>query len=366
MSSVALLVPAERIVVTGASGHLGGWVVAFLVERGHRGLGTSGPGEDPDAVKRTLAAAGVRPDRFDIASLDLLAEDGLDQLVAGQGALVHVAAPIPLNLPEASPSMLAAAREGTRRILEAASRAGVRRVVATSSIMAAVYGADRDDGVAVTEADWSAPESEPMTAYAVAKTEAEREAWRSARALSLDLTVINPGVLLGPGLTGTVSASLNVFQEALAGRATIAPVVLLPRADVRDVARLHIDALSAPAAAGERIFCVAEQVWLLDLIDMIRNAEPELLERLPVARLLRDDLARKIADSFSFLRYLRYDIGEGRPIAREKAVALLGARWRPLDETVRDTIAYLRGLEQGRGWSVSAAGSTPIAAVAGH
>lgn len=355
MTPVAAVQPADRIVVTGASGHLGGWVTAILVERGHRVLGTAGPGEDTGAVRERLAAAGIARDRFDIVTLDLLAEDGLDALLEGRQALVHVAAPIPLHLPEASPTMLAAAREGTRRILAASARAGARRVVATSSIMAAVYGSDRPPGSLIRESDWSQPQSQPMTAYAVAKTEAEREAWRCAEEFRLDLTVINPGVLLGPGLTGTISASLNVFQEALAGRATICPRVLLPVADVRDVARLHVEALARPAASGERIFCVARQVWLMDLIEMIRSAEPELLATLPVPRPLKDELARKIADSFSFLRYLRYDIGDGHPISGDKAAALLGAKWRPLVETVRDTVDYLRAVQGGTNWTMKTA-----------
>ncbi|MBB3929458.1 dihydroflavonol-4-reductase [Kaistia hirudinis] len=334
---------AGRIVVTGASGHLGGWIVAILRERGFAVRGTAGPGEDLAVVRERLAAGGVDVGHLDLCSLDLLSDDDLGPLMAGADALIHVAAPIPLHLPEASPSMLKAAREGTRRILDAAAKAGTRRVVATSSIMAAVYGPHSDRGNVLTEQDWSAPAEEPMTAYAVAKTEAEREAWRVADALALDFTSINPGVLLGPGLTGTVSASLNVFQEALAGRATIAPRVLLPVADVRDVARLHVDALSADASIGERIFCVSEQIWLIDLIEMIRAAEPGL-SALPVPRLLKDELARKIADSFSMLRYLRYDIGEGRPIARDKATSLLGAAWRPLDATVSETIGYLRSV----------------------
>lgn len=334
---------AGRIVVTGASGHLGGWIAAMLLERGFDVRGTAGPGEDLAVVRTRLAAGGVDVGNLELCALDLLADDDLAPLMAGADALVHVAAPIPLHLPEASPSMLRAAREGTLRILGAAAEAGTRRIVATSSIMAAVYGPHRDRGSVLTEEDWSAPGEEPMTAYAVAKTEAEREAWRVADALDLDLTMINPGVLLGPGLTGTVSASLNVFHEALAGRATIAPRVLLPVADVRDVARLHVDALSAEGTIGERIFCVSEQIWLLDLIEMIRAAEPGL-SALPVPRPLKDDLARKIADSFSMLRYLRYDIGEGRPISREKATALLHAEWRPLAQTVSDTIAYLRSV----------------------
>jgi dihydroflavonol-4-reductase len=329
-----------RVIVTGASGHLGGWITAILVERGHEVLGTSGPSEDPRDIRERLVAAGVDRRRFDIVSLDLLAEENLAGLLERRDALIHVAAPIPLHLPEASPSMLRAAREGTRRILESAATAGVRRIVSTSSIMAAVYGPGHGSPGLLQETDWSAPETEPMTAYAFAKTEAERESWRCAAEFDLDLTVINPGALLGPGLTGSVSASLNVFHEALAGRATISPRVLLPVADVRDVALLHVDALTRPETIGERIFCVAYQVWLIDLIESIRAESG--LDTLPVPRLLQDELARKIADSFSMLRYLRYDIGESRPIDGSKAVRLLGARWRPLAETVRDTIAYLR------------------------
>jgi len=337
----------QRVVVSGASGHLGGWVAALLSESGCDVRGLSGPGESPDDIHRRLVAGGVADETLEILPLDLLADDDLGALMRGQEALIHVAAPIPLHLPEASPSMLKAAREGTRRILAAAAGAGIRRVIATSSIMAAVYRSDVDPGHVFDEADWSSPDTEPMTAYAIAKTEAEREAWRCAEELGLDLTVINPGILLGPGVTGSVSASLNVFQEALAGRATVAPRVLLPVADVRDVARLHVDALFSPAAIGERIFSISEQVWLLDLVEMIRGSEPALAA-LPVPRPLRDDLARKIADSFSMLRYLRYDIGDGRRIGHDKAGRLLGASWRPLSETVRDTVSYLRDVEANR------------------
>ncbi|MBZ9938739.1 NAD-dependent epimerase/dehydratase family protein [Mesorhizobium sp. BR1-1-16] len=328
----------RRVVVTGAGGHLGGWIVSILASGGVDVTATAGPGEEPQRLAAELAAAGVDPARLRIVACDLLDKPCWAEIMAGQDALIHVAAPMPHVLTEDAAPLVACAREGSRRVVEAAAAAGIRRMVMTSSIMASLYGADRPDARVVTEADWSTPGRAPMTIYAEAKTVAERTVWDVAAERGLQTTVINPGIIFGPGLTSSISPSLNIFREILLGRAIVAPRILLPLVDVRDVAWLHVAALLSDAAIGERIFAVADQLWLTDLIDRIRASG---FERLPVPRPIDDERARRLADSFSILSYLRFDIGEERWIARGKAEALLQLRWRPVATTISETIHFL-------------------------
>ncbi len=335
----------RRVVVTGAGGHLGGWIVAILASGGVAVTATAGPGEDPAVLRAELIAAGVDPALLRIVACDLSDQPCWAEIMAGQDALIHAAAPMPHVLPEEAPSLVACARDGSRRVVEAAAAAGIRRVVITSSIMAALYAEGRPEGHVVSEADWSEPGVAPMTVYAEAKTIAERTVWEAAAEAGLAVTAINPGVIFGPGLTSSISPSLNLFREILHGRAIVAPRILLPLVDVRDVAWLHVAALVSDAAIGERIFAVADQIWLVDLVGRIRA---DGFEHLPVPRPIDDARARRLADSFTILSYLRHDIGEARWIARGKAEALLGLRWRPIEETIGETIRFLSAKSRAR------------------
>ncbi|WP_073056268.1 NAD-dependent epimerase/dehydratase family protein [Kaistia soli] len=335
----------RRVVVTGAGGHLGGWIVSILASGGVNVTATAGPGEDPQRLAAEFIASGVQPARLRVVACDLLDKPCWTEIMAGQDALIHVAAPMPHVLTEDAAPLVACAREGSRRVVEAAAAAGIRRMVMTSSIMAALYSADRPDARVVTEADWSTPGRAPMTVYAEAKTVAERTVWEVAAARGLATTVINPGIIFGPGLTSSISPSLNIFREILLGRAIVAPRILLPLVDVRDVAWLHVAALLSDAAVGERIFAVADQLWLADLIACIRASG---FEQLPVPRPIDDERARRLADSFSILSYLRFDIGEERWIGRGKAEALLKLRWRPVEETIVETARSLSGRADAR------------------
>lgn len=330
----------RRVVVTGAGGHLGGWIVSILASGGVGVTATAGPGEDPMRLSAELVAAGVDPARLSVAACDLLDHPCWPAILQGHDALIHAAAPMPHVLPQDADGLMACARDGTRKVMEAAAAAGIRRVVATSSIMAALYDDTRAPGEVVTEAHWSAAGRDPMTAYAEAKTVAERELWAASQRLGIAVTAINPGVILGPGLTSSISPSLGLFREILSGRALFAPRILLPLVDVRDVAWLHVAALASDAAIGERIFAVADQIWLADLIARIRAKGHE---HLPQPRPLDDARARKLADSFSILGYLRYDIGAERWVARDKAERLLKLNWRSSDETIAETIRFLEG-----------------------
>ena len=329
-----------RVVVTGAGGHLGGWIVALLARRGVAVTATAGPGEDPTRLAADFAAAGVDPARLSIVSCELADRSCWPSILAGHDALIHVAAPMPRALDCAARGLLLSARETMLALIEAAHAAGIRRVVHTSSVMAALYRSGRPSGHVITESDWSAPGLDPMTPYAEAKTVAERVFWEATRGFGIGATAINPGILFGPSLTGSMSPSLHLFGEVVDGRAIVAPRILLPMVDVRDAAALHVAALFSDAAVGERIFAVADQLWLMDFIARVRA---EGLDHLPVPRPLDDARAHRLAESFSILGYLRYDIGQERRIASDKAARLLDQRWRPTMETIGDTVRFLLG-----------------------
>ncbi len=92
------------------------------------------------------------------------------------------------------------------------------------------------------------------SAYERSKTIAERAAWDWVREQGggLRLTAINPGRVLGPVLGRDYSASLEVIKRLMDGSLPGLPRFGWPLADVRDIADLHIRAMRAPAAAGQR------------------------------------------------------------------------------------------------------------------
>ena len=111
------------------------------------------------------------------------------------------------------------AREGALRVLRAARRAGVRRVVLTSSFAAIGYGHPPRSSP-FTEADWTNADAAGLSAYVKSKTLAERAAWDfiAREGGDLELSVVNPVVVFGPVLGPDYSASILLIKRMMDGR----------------------------------------------------------------------------------------------------------------------------------------------------
>ena len=260
---------AERVLLTGISGYIGQHCAAALLNQGFEVVGTVRSQAKVEDTRSAIAA--VAPvENLTFVEADLLSDEGWDAAVSGCTYVMHVASPFVLAEPKDENELVAPAVEGTRRVIEAAQRAGVRRVVLTSSIVAMVYG--RPNGRYGPDA-WS-DVSANIGAYAKSKTLAERAAWDAVAGGEMELVVINPGAVFGPSLGAQIDGqSVTLMTEMIGGKMPMIPDMAMGMVDVRDVARLHVAALTADGAAGHRfIAATAEPISMSYFAQVLRDA----------------------------------------------------------------------------------------------
>ncbi|MEI8251075.1 MAG: NAD-dependent epimerase/dehydratase family protein [Synechococcus sp. ELA057] len=259
---------AERVLLTGITGYIGQHCAAELLRQGFEVVGTIRSRPKAEATREALAqAASVERLRF--AEADLLGDDGWAEAMEGCSYVVHVASPFVMTEPKDENDLIAPAVEGTRRVVAAAQRAGVRRLVLTSSTFSIVAG--KDSGTYGPDS-WSDTDA-AIGAYAKSKTLAERAAWQAAEGGAMELVAINPGAVFGPSLGATIDGqSVAMITKMIAGQMPMIPDVAMGMVDVRDVARLHVRALTAPGAAGKRFIAAsAEPVAMATVASLLRS-----------------------------------------------------------------------------------------------
>lgn len=211
------------------------------------------------------------------------------------------------------------------------ARAGISRVVLTSSSVAVMYGALGAGKTVYDEADWSEPEGATISAYAKSKTLAERAAWRLADELGLDLTTINPTLVLGPPLDKHYGSSLQLVERILRGKDPMLPDLGFAAVDVRDIAHMHVAALEDEAKIGERFIGVTGHSTFVGLADILRGAYPE--RRMP-SRIAPKFLLRILALFDPAIRGILPEIGHHKVISADKARGAFGREFIALEEAL--------------------------------
>ncbi|MGJ5046658.1 SDR family oxidoreductase [Bradyrhizobium oligotrophicum] len=319
----------SEVLVTGGSGFIGAHAVLQLLAAGHRVRATL---RDLDRRSEVLAmlrrggAVDTGPLSFHAA--DLTRDEGWLAAVDGCDYVLHIASPLPASVPKDETELIVPAREGTLRVLRAARDAGARRVVVTSSFAAIGYGhgARRRP---FDETDWSRLDGPGIQPYPKSKTLAERAAWEfiAREGGALELATINPVAVLGPVLGPDFSTSIAMVQALLAGQAPAVPRISFGLVDVRDVADLHLRAMTDPAAKGERFLAMAgRSVSLLEIAQVLRARMGAAGRRVP-RRELPDWLARLLGLAVPQLRAVRPLLGRYCEASADKARRLLG--WSP-------------------------------------
>ncbi|TGX52182.1 aldehyde reductase [Sphingomonas gei] len=315
------------VLVTGGSGFVGSHVILQLLAAGHRVRTTvRNMSREPD-VRATLARAGADAgDRLSFFAADLEKDMGWAEAVAGCDYVHHVASPFPPAQPKDANELIRPAREGTLRVLRAARDAWVKRVVVTSSFAAIGYGHGQSD-TPYTEEDWTDPDGPAVQPYMKSKTLAERAAWEfvAREGEGMELAVVNPVGIFGPALNGDLSTSVFLVKTMLEGRMPGTPRLYLGAVDVRDVADLHLRAMTDPAAAGERFLAVAgDAMSFHDMAMVLRTRLGAAAAKVPKHE-LPDWLIRLLA-LFN-------------PLARE-AVPRLGIKARASNEKARRVLGW--------------------------
>ena len=323
------------MLVTGGSGYIAGWIIVHLLQGGYR-VRTTVRSHSREAAVRNAVAGQVDPeDRLSFSVADLLEDKGWNDAVNGCHSVIHVASPMGQGEPKAD--LLRPAREGTIRILQAARNAGVRRVVLTSSTVAARPSgkSGRAALAATNETTWTDPEEKGLGAYARSKTLAERAAWDFIEQANgtMELTTILPGMVLGPMMTGRVSGSIELISRMLTGKVPALPRIGFSLVDVRDLADLHLLAMRAPKAAGQRFLGVGDFLWMADMAKFLRDSFGPIAARVPT-RLLPDFVLRLAALFQHEARFMVPMLGQRTDYDVSKAAALLDWHPRPASEVV--------------------------------
>src|SRR4051794_40740142 len=315
--------PDGLVLVTGGSGFIGAHCIRRLHEDGHR-VRTTVRSLSREAEVRGMVGDGP----LELMAADLTADAGWAEAVAGCDAVLHVASPFPLGQPKHEDELIVPARDGALRVLRAAREAGARRVVMTSSFAAIGYGHGHADTV-YDETSWTDLDGPGVSAYAKSKTVAERAAWDfvAADGAPLELSVVNPVAVLGPLLGRDASTSIELVKRLVDGSMPGTPKVAFGIVDVRDVADLHVRAMTAPEAAGERFLALGEDFrWVGEMGAWLREALPDRAKKIP-KRSLPNPLVRLGAIFDGSLRQLTPELGVRKRATNEKARRLLG--WNP-------------------------------------
>ena len=316
--------PDQLVLVTGGSGFIGAHCIKRLHQDGHAVRTTVRSLSREREVRDLVGDGGA----LDIVAADLTADDGWAEAAAGCDYVLHVASPFPLGQPKHEDELIVPARDGALRVLRAAREAGVRRVVLTSSFAAIGYGHGHPDTV-YDESTWTDVDGPGVSAYAKSKTVAERAAWDfvEAEGGSVELAVVNPVAVLGPLLGSDASTSIELVKRLVDGSMPGTPKVAYAVVDVRDVADLHVRAMTAPEAAGERFLAMGEDFrWISEMGEWLREALPDRAKKIP-KRQLPNPLVRLAALFDGSLRQLTPELGVRKHATNEKARRILG--WSP-------------------------------------
>jgi nucleoside-diphosphate-sugar epimerase len=318
----------STVLVTGGSGFVGSHCILQLLAAGHSVRTTVRNLKRDSDVRALLREGGAEPgERLLFHAADLESDAGWAEAVAGCEYVLHVASPFPPTLPKDENALIVPARDGALRVLRAAREARVKRVVMTSSFAAIGYG-HAPRSTPFDEGDWTNSMGDDVRPYVKSKTIAERAAWDFvARGGNLELSVVNPVAVFGPVLGADYSTSILLIQRLMDGAMPGCPRLYFGVVDVRDVADLHIRAMTHPAAKGERFLAVAGDFMSFRDIAMVLKERLGAAARRVPTRQLPDWLVRLAALRDPAVQQIVPELGKIKNATNAKACRMLG--WSP-------------------------------------
>ncbi len=270
----------EKVLVTGASGFIAEHCIIELLKNGYSVKGSlrtmNREQEVREAVKTETDDA-----KLEFCKLDLLEDEGWEDAMRDCDYLMHVASPFVIEDPKDENELIKPAKEGTLRALNAAKKAGIKRVVLTSSV--AAVNSHMMSGTS-DHTTWTDINSKYVTPYQKSKTIAEKAAWdfynNQDSDNRMELAVINPGGVMGPQLGNDLGgASTQIVSQLISGKFPMIPALSFPFIDVRDVAILHLKAMTTPEADGKRFIAAhSEPTWMYEVAEVLSAAGYEKIK----------------------------------------------------------------------------------------
>jgi dihydroflavonol-4-reductase len=318
--------------VTGGTGFVGANVVRELLRDGREVRVLARPGGD----RRALVGLAV-----EIAEGDLLDAASLGRAVRGIGTVFHVAADYRLWARDPN-EIVASNVEGTRIVMQEAQRAGVERIVYTSSVATLKTGPSGE----IFDETVSLDESHAIGAYKLSKLLAERVVAEHA-ARGLPVVIVNPSTPVGPRDVKPTPTG-RLILEAAAGRVPAFVDTGLNMVHVDDVAEGHLLAL-ARGRVGERYILGGQNAALSEILSLIAQLTGRRPPRFKLPRaavfpvaLAAEFMARRTGvEPFITVDGLR--MSKNRMFfTAAKAERELGFKARPYAEGIKDAIEWFR------------------------
>jgi len=262
----------KKVLVTGISGFVGQHCATELLKKGYAVRGSVRSLSKTDEVINGIKKEIDPKDNLEFCELDLMKDAGWDKAMEGCDYVLHVASPFVVKVPKDENELIKPAVDGTLRALKAAKKAGVKRVVLTSSTVAMHGG---QTGLIILNQDsWTNLNAKNVTAYFKSKTLAEKSAWEFIKNQTgenkLELVVVNPGPIYGPTLTGNLATeAMDFFKKLITGKVPMLPKAYSVMSDVRDVATIHVAALENEKANGKRFIVTTEKPQAIQQIGKI-------------------------------------------------------------------------------------------------
>ncbi|MEI8127140.1 MAG: NAD-dependent epimerase/dehydratase family protein [Actinomycetota bacterium] len=330
------------VFLTGVTGYIAKHCCLTLLNQGYDVRASLRSLDRADEVRAAVTPHLTNPHDLDkrltFVALDLTQDAGWSEALAGVDVLMHTASPFPIESPSSDDELIRPAVDGTLRALRAAHAAGVARVILTSSV-AAIDGHGAPD-VVVDESMWTDVESSATAAYSKSKTLAERAAWDFVKneAPEMALTTINPVLVLGAPLDKNFGASVSIIELLLNRAYPMLPQLELGVVDVRDVATMHVAAITTEATKGERLIACAGAASFLELSKGLAEDFPS---RSIITRQAPNALVWFLGIFDARLRSIRGGLGKPTRISSAKAQSLLGITFITPRVSTRETAAFL-------------------------
>ena len=265
----------EKVLVTGGSGFIALHCIDQLLEKGFMVRTTIRSESRKEEINKAMDKYPNLDQNLEFHICDLLKDEGWEAAVDGCDYVLHVASPFILEVPSDENVLIKPAVDGTLRVLNACSKAHVKKVVLTSSVAAVAYG----HGVEKTydESDWSnTGEDSGITPYAKSKTLAEKAAWKFVEELDpdkkFDFTVINPVGVFGPMLTRDIGTSNSLVSRLINGELPACPATHMGYVDVRDVAKAHVFSMLNSSTNNKRIIVSESEMFFVDVGRILNEA----------------------------------------------------------------------------------------------
>ncbi len=334
------------IMLTGATGYVGGHIAKKLLEDGHIVHAPVRSPDNKEKIKYLDEIAANSKGAIKYFKADLLQSGSYDEAMKGCGLVIHTASPFITSTKNAQRDLVDPALKGTENVMTTVQNTeSVKRVVVTSSCVA-IYGDAKDTlnypNQTMTEDIWNTTSSVNQAPYNYSKTVAEKKAWEMTEGQTrFDTVVVNPSFVLGPGVNpyGT-SESFNVMKQMGDGTLKFGSADLnMGCVDVRDVAEAHYRAAFTPEAKGRHI-CSAENLSFLELANMLR---PTYGDKYPLPKKNMPKWLMMIMGPLAGIprQFIKDNVGYPWKADNSKIKKELKMEFRPIQSTVNEFFAQI-------------------------